>query len=207
MTRENEIKQGKRWWPELFYIFVTAVIHDPKTGEFIFTRSKDRQEWIPGAGGELVIPEKTDQPIFLQATAIKETAEELSAKTDQDGSQVGLEINIKGDVPFYIELHCGDLSRYGVDEKNDEPIHMLLAYFLAELKDPEDKYNIVGKKQPGEEDCETVDIVWLTIENFITKVEKGEITTYPNIIRVLQSPNLAFSGNPFTKVIHPPEID
>ncbi|MBD3359958.1 MAG: hypothetical protein GF365_04605 [Candidatus Buchananbacteria bacterium] len=40
LTRENETKSGKRWRPELFYIFITAVMHDPKTDEFLFTRSK-----------------------------------------------------------------------------------------------------------------------------------------------------------------------
>jgi len=205
LTREAETKAGKRWWPELFYIFVTAVIHDPKTGEFIFTRSKDRDEWIPGAGGELVIPAKTDQPIFLQATALKETLEELSAKKDEHDNQIGLAIKIKGDVPFYIELHCGDLSRYGKDPETGEPIQMLLAYFLAELADPEDKYNIKSKSQPGEEDCETVDIAWMTIETFLKKVNAKEIKTFPNIIRVLNSPNLKTTGNPFTKIWQPPK--
>ncbi len=200
LTRENETKPGKRWWPELFYIFVTAVIHDPKSGELLFTRSKDREEWIPGAGGELVIPAKTDDPIFLQTTALKETAEELYAKKDKNGDQVGLSINIKGDVPFYIELHCGELSRYGKDPETKEPIHMLLAYFLAELTDQNDKYNIKSKNQPDEEDCETVDIAWMTIETFQKKIDLGEIKTFPNIIRVLKSPNLKTAGNPFTKI-------
>lgn len=200
MTRENETKAGKRWWPELFYIFVTAVISDPITGKILFTRSKDREEWIPGAGGELIVPAKTNQPIYLQDTAIRETAEELSAQLDAEGQQVGLAIKIKGTVPFYLELQCGDLSLYGKDPATGEPIQTLFAYFLAELANQADMSNIVGKKQPGEEDCETVEIVWIPVLDFLREVELGKRKTFPSVIRALESINIRTSGNPFVKI-------
>jgi hypothetical protein len=84
-------------------------------------------------------------PVFLQTTAFKKTAKELSAITDKNGHQISLAINIKGDVPFYIELHCGELSCYGKNPETGDPIHMLWTYFLAELTDPKDKYNIKNK--------------------------------------------------------------
>ncbi len=185
-------QEGRRWWPEPFYLFGTAVIIDLFTREILFTRSKDREEWIPGAGGEVIIPADTSKPVFIGDTALREATEELTAKLDEQGNELGLEVELFGSNAFYTELRCGDSSIY----KN---AHTLYAYFLANLKNPEDKKSIRSKKQPGEADCETVDIQWMSAEVFLADVESGHIKTYPNIIRVLNALDwvLKHQTNPF----------
>jgi hypothetical protein len=44
----------------------------------------------------------------------------------------------------------------------------------------------------------------MTIEAFLQKIISGEIKSFPNIIRVLNSPNLKMAGNPFTKIWQKP---
>lgn len=172
-------QEGRRWWPEPYYLFGTAVIIDFITREILFTRSKDRDEWIPGAGGEVIIPADTSKPVFISDTALRETAEELTIGLDEQGNQIGLEVEILGPDAFYTELRCGELSLY-------PNANTLYAYYLASLKNPKDKKVIRSKKQPKEADCETIGIQWQTVEDFLHDVEINQKKTYPNIIRVLK---------------------
>jgi hypothetical protein len=172
-------QEGKSWWPEPFYVFSTAIIMHTAKGELLFTKSKDRDEWIPGAGGEMIIPKETSLPVLLQDTAIRETAEELCV-TGSDRLEKGLEITILGPGPFYMDCRCGDHSIY-------KDAHGLYAFFLAILKNPDDKNKIKSTKQPKEADCETIAIEWLTAKKFLQQVKAGHKKTYPNIIKVLET--------------------
>ncbi len=194
-------QEGRRWYPEPFYIFATAVIIDLPTREILFTRSRDREEWIPGAGGEVIIPADTSKPILLQTTAIRETAEELCTQTEKQLTEVGLAIQLYGPCAFYMEALCGESSHY-------PDAHGLYAYFLAELVNPEEKNQIYSKKQPEEEDCETIGIQWMTAEAFMDEISLGFKKTYPNIIRVLHTLQwiLQNQTNPFFQPWQKPKI-
>lgn len=194
-------KEGVRWWPEPIYMFATAVIIDLSTRQILFTKTKDRKQWVPGAGGEVIIPKDTSQPVFLQITAIRETAEELCVKGNEASDKLGLYIKLLGPCAFYLETLCGDSSHY-------KDAHGLYAYFLAYLANPDDKDKIRSKKQPDEEDCETEGIIWMTSEDFLAKIKEGKMETYPNIIRVLETLKwiLDQQGNPFLKEWKPPRF-
>ena len=190
MSRPRE----KGYMPEPGFAFATPWIarerQDSGLIEICFALSRDRENkndpsksiWVPGGGGEMIY-RKNPKPYSVVNpwnTAKIEAWQEL-----------GVRIRMVGYGPFHISHLDNTYGAYIstiVNITDPENVNVgirkgavtILYYYLATIVGDAEPY---CKPQPKEPECETVDIKWLTLDEFRLNVENKLMSTYPSVLQ------------------------
>lgn len=154
----------RRWLPVACHIFGNVTIVDPKTGEIVLSRSKDREEFTP-YGGEINYQDMEQS----HEGAAREVREETGGLVN----------------PNPEDLILIDSSKVYPTEDYDpyEGVIVCVDSFIYLLKNT-DKDPVV-KEQEYEEGCQIMEVIKMSIPELNEKIKHGEIKVFSNFIPTL----------------------